>query len=109
MSSGARDADRGPSSAVHDPVAERDARRNAREARRGPSTDRPEVRKPAQRRRARVDARLMRGVVTAGIVAIVVAIAAVMGSRGAQAWLIGLVASVLSLALAAYARSSKAA
>jgi hypothetical protein len=95
--------DRAPAAA--DPVAERDARRKAREDRRGPSTDRPEVRKPSRRRRLPVDARLMWGAGGAGIVAIAVAIAALMSSQGSQGWLIGLVVSVVSLALAAAVRS----
>ncbi|WP_156028060.1 hypothetical protein [Candidatus Solirubrobacter pratensis] len=49
----------------------------------------------------------MRGVVSAGIVGIAVFIAAIMGSQGAQAWLIGLVVSVTSLLLAAVARLSR--
>jgi hypothetical protein len=85
--------------AVRDPVAERDARREAREALRGPRTDRPEVRKPARRRPP-----LPRGAAGVGIVAIAVAIAALMSSNGAQGWLIGLVVSVVSLALAAALR-----
>ena len=104
MSPGAREADQGPGPMARDPVAERDARRNAREARRGPHTDPPEVRRP---RRAPLDPRLTRGVASAGIVAIAVAIAAVMSSQGSQGWLIGLVVSVASLALAAAARSAR--
>ncbi len=93
------------SAPVGDPGAERDARRQAREARRGPRTDRPEVRKPSHRRRP--DARLMRGAAGAGIVAIAVAIAAFMSSHGSHGWLIGLVVSIVTLALAVVAvRSS---
>jgi hypothetical protein len=87
------------SAPVGDPGAERDARRKAREASRGPRTDRPEVRNPSHRRRP-VDARLVRGVAGTGIVAIAVAIAAFMSSHGSQGWLIGLVVSIVTLALA---------
>ena len=93
------------SAPVGDPAAERDARRKAREASRGPRTDRPEVRKPAHRRRP--DARLMRGAGGAGIVAIAVAIAAFMSSHGSQGWLIGLVVSIVSVVLAALLWSSR--
>jgi hypothetical protein len=89
------------SAPVGDPAAERDARRKAREASRGPRTDRPEVRKTA--RRGPPDARLTRGAAGAGIVAIAVAIAAFMSSHGSQGWLIGLVVSVVTLALASAA------
>jgi hypothetical protein len=109
VSPGASEADqgRGTATAVRDPVAERDARRNAREARRGPRTDRPEVRKPSRRTRPPLDARLTGGVAGLGIVAIAVAIAAVMSSQGSQGWLIGLVVSVASLALGAAVRSAR--
>lgn len=97
-----------PAPARDDPVAERDARRKARAARRGPHTDRPEARnKPTHRTRPAVDPRLMRGVAPVAIVAIAVAIAALMSSRGAEGWLIGLVVSAVSLALAAAAHSWK--
>jgi hypothetical protein len=86
------------SAPVGDPGAERDARREAREASRGPRTDRPEVRKTSHRRRP--DARLTRGVAGTGIVAIAVAIAAFMSSHGSQGWLIGFVVSIVTLALA---------
>ena len=93
------------SAPVGDPGAERDARRKAREESRGPRTDRPEVRKPSHR--TRPDAQLVRGVAGAAIVAIAVAIAAFMSSHGSHGWLIGLVVSIVTLALAvAAARAS---
>ena len=52
---------------------------------------------PNRRKRVSLEAPLMRVVATAGIVGIAVVIAAIMGSRGSAAWLIGLAASVTSL------------
>ncbi len=49
----------------------------------------------------------MRTVATAGVVAIAVAIAAIMGSQDSEAWLIGLVVSIVSLVLAALLWSSR--
>ena len=49
----------------------------------------------------------MRTIATAGIVAIAVVIAAIMGSQDSQGWLIGLVVSVVSLVLAALLWSSR--
>jgi hypothetical protein len=101
--------DAGPRSTrtVSDPAAEREARRKAREDRRAPRSERPEVRAPSRRRGLRLEAPPMRGVASAGIVAIAVAIAAIMDSRGAHGWLIGLVVSIVSLVLAALLRSSR--
>ncbi len=103
MSPGAHEANqgRGSAPASGDPAAERDARRKAREAGRGPRTDRPEVRKPMHGRGLPGNARLKRAVTCAVIVGIAVVIAAVMTAQGAPGWLIGLVVSVASLALAA--------
>ncbi len=85
---------RAPGSAG-DPSAERDARRREREDRRGPSRVRPEERSRSRRGRPSVSP----GVARAGVVGVAVAIAAVMGSQGAQGWLIGLVVSVVMLVL----------
>jgi hypothetical protein len=62
---------------------------------------------PNRRKRLPLEAPLMRGVATAGIVGIAVVIAAIMSSQGAQGWLIGLVASIASLVLAAVLWSSR--
>jgi hypothetical protein len=95
--------DEGPrsASAASDPAAERDARRKAREDRRGPRSERPEVRSPSRRKGLPPDMPLRRWVPAAGIVGIAVAIAALMGSQGSPGWLIGLAVSVVSLVLAA--------
>lgn len=90
-----------------DPAAERDARRSARSERRGPSADGPAVMIPSRRKRLPLEAPLMRLVATTGIVGIAVAIAAIMTSQGSHGWLIGLVVSVVSLALAAVLWSSR--
>ena len=90
-----------------DAGAERDARRVAREARRDPPAERTGVMIPNRRRRLPLEAPLMRAVATGGIVGIAVAIAAIMGSQGSQGWLIGLVASGVSLILAAVLWSSR--
>jgi hypothetical protein len=60
-----------------------------------------------RRKRLPLEARLMRGVATAGIVGIAVAIAAIMSSQGSQGWQIGLVVSIASLVLAAVLWSSR--
>jgi hypothetical protein len=105
----ALEADQGPGSAPApaDPSAEREARRKAREDRRGPRADRPEVMIPSRRKRLPLEAPLMRGVASAGIVGIAVAVAAIMSSQGSQGWLIGLVVSTVSLVLAAVLWSSR--
>jgi hypothetical protein len=92
--------------AKSDPGAEREARRQERDSRRGPS-ERPGVMIPNRRKRLPLEAPLMRAVASAGIVGIAVAIAAIMGSQGSQAWLIGLVVSIASLVLAAVLWSSR--
>jgi hypothetical protein len=92
---------------VSDPTAEREARWHAREARRGPVSERPEVRLPPRGKRLPPEAPWMRGVAGAGIVAIAVAIAAIMSSQGSSGWLIGLVVSIVSLVLAAVLGSSR--
>jgi hypothetical protein len=105
----APEADQGPGSdrTAGDPSAEREARRKAREDRRGPREERPEVMIPSRRKRLPLEAPLMRAVASAGIVGIAVAIAAVMTSQHSQGWLIGLVVSVVSLLLAAVLWSSR--
>jgi hypothetical protein len=90
-----------------DPAAERDARRRERDERRGPQVERPETRPNARRPRLSVARPARRTVTTAGIVGIAVAIAAIMGSQGAQSWLIGLVVAILSLVLAAVFLSAR--
>lgn len=91
----------------NDPAAEREARRKARGARREPPGERAGVMIPNRRKRLPLEAPLMRVVATAGIVGIAVAIAAIMSSQGSQGWLIGLVASIASLILAAVLWSSR--
>jgi hypothetical protein len=83
-----------------DPGAEREARREPPAARSG-------VMIPNRRKRLPLEAPLMRGVATAGIVGIAVAIAAIMSSQGSQGWQIGLVVSIASLVLAAVLWSSR--
>jgi hypothetical protein len=84
------------------PEAEREARRAERRGER-----RPEVMIPSRRKRLPLEAPLMRIVATAGIVAIAVVVAAIMSSQDSQGWLIGLVASIVSLVLAALLWSSR--
>ncbi len=93
--------------AKSDPGAEREARRQERDSRREPSAQRPGVMIPNRRKRLPLEAPLMRAVASAGIVGITVAIAAIMGSQGSAAWLIGLVVSTTSLVLAAVLWSSR--
>lgn len=90
-----------------DPGAERDARRQERDSRRRPSAERPGVMIPNRRKRLPLEAPLMRVVASAGIVGIAAAIAAIMGSQGSEAWLIGIVVSTTSLVLAAVLWSSR--
>jgi hypothetical protein len=90
-----------------DPRVEREARHQAREEARRPRAERPGVMIPSRRKRLPLEAPLMRVVASAGIVGIAVAIAAIMGSQGSQAWLIGLAVSVVSLVLAAVLWSSR--
>ena len=89
--------------------AEREARRADRSDRRerGGRGERPGVMIPSRRKRLPLEAPFMRTVATAGVVAIAVAIAAIMGSQDSQAWLIGLVVSIVSLVLAALLWSSR--
>jgi hypothetical protein len=90
-----------------EPEAQREARRTARSERREKSADRAGVMIPSRRKRLPMEAPLMRVVATAGIVAIAVVIAAIMGSQDSAAWLIGVVVSTVSLVLAAVLWSSQ--
>ena len=62
---------------------------------------------PSRRKRLPLEAPLMRLVATAGIIGIGVVIAAIMTSQDAQGWLVGLVVSIVSVALAAILWSSR--
>jgi hypothetical protein len=96
-----------PSDETGDPAAEREARRTARDERRGASGQPRAVMIPRRDKRLPVEAPVMRVVATAGIVGISVVISAIMGSQDAQGWVIGLVVSLVSLALAAVLWSSR--
>src|SRR5690348_5575856 len=76
-----------------DPVAERDARREARAALRGPRAS------GAQPSKHRSRVPVERIVTSAAIVVMVVAIAVLVGSLGPEAWVLGLVCSSATLAL----------
>lgn len=89
------------------PDAEREARRAARDERRQAPTDPAGVMIPSRRKRLPLEAPIMRVVATAGIVGIGVVIAAIMTSQDAQGWVIGLVVSLVSVALAAVLWSSQ--
>ena len=93
--------------ATGDAAAEREARRTARDERRGAPGQRRAVMIPRRDKRLPVEAPVMRVVATAGIVAISVVIAAIMGSQDSQGWVIGLAVSLVSLALAAVLWSSR--
>ena len=62
---------------------------------------------PSRSKRLPLEAPLMRLVATAGIIGIGVVIAAIMTSQDSQGWLIGLVVSIVSVALAAILWSSR--
>ena len=62
---------------------------------------------PCGRRRFAVETIFMRLVATAGVVGIGVVVAAILGSSDVQAWIIGLVISLLSVILAAVLWSSR--
>jgi len=87
--------------------SEREARRTAREEQRSEAEHRPGVMIPTRRKRLPLEAPLMRLVATAGIIGISVAIAAIMTSQDSEGWLIGLVVSIVSVALAAVLWSSR--
>ena len=62
---------------------------------------------PRRDRRFAVESAVMRVVATCGVVGICVALAAILGSQDVAAWIIGLVASGLSVLLAAVLWSSR--
>jgi hypothetical protein len=96
-----------PGSGKPSPDAERDKQRTTRsEPRRAPA-ERPGVMIPSRRERLPLETPLMRVVATGGIVGIGVIIAAIMTSQHSQGWLIGLVVSIVSVALAAVLWSSR--
>jgi hypothetical protein len=97
----------GPSNGERQPDAEREARRAARSEQRAEAAQRPGVMIPSRRKRLPLETPLMRLVATAGIVGIGVVIAAIMTSQDSSGWLIGLVVSVVSVALAAILWSSQ--
>jgi hypothetical protein len=71
------------------------------------AAERPGVMIPTRGQRLPFEAPLMRAVATAGIVAIGVVIAAIMTSQHSQGWIIGVVVSIVSVALAAVLWSSR--
>ena len=89
-----------------DPNAEREARRTARDEQRAAPAERNGGMPPTGAKRLPLEAPVRRILATGGIVAIAVVVAAVMGSQDAAGWLIGVVASIVSLVLAALLRSS---
>ena len=86
---------------------EREARRAARAEQRAGAEHQPGVMIPTRGKRLPLEAPLMRLVATAGIIGIGVAIGAIMTSQDSQGWLIGLVVSIVSVALAAFLWSSR--
>ena len=107
----ANDDDAGPpheaTQTAADPATEREARRTARDERRSTAGQPRAVMIPRRDKRLPFEAPVMRVVATAGIVGISVVVAAIMGSQSSHAWLIGLVVSLVSLALAAVLWSSR--
>lgn len=79
-----------------DPAAERDTRRQAREASRGSRTARPEAAPKRGRRRP-----FARSLTSVAIVAVVVAVAVLVGSQTSAAWVVGLVCAIVTLGLVA--------
>jgi hypothetical protein len=70
--------------------------------------ERPQGMVPArERRRTTAERASMRVIATAGIVGIATAVAAILGSQDVAGWIIGLVASLLSVVLAAVLWSSR--
>ena len=96
-----------PSNGEGQPDVEREARRAARSEQRAEAAQRPGVMIPSRRKRLPLEAPLMRLVATAGIIGIGVVIAAIMASQDSSGWLIGLVVSIVSVALAAILWSSQ--
>jgi hypothetical protein len=74
---------------------------------RAPAQDQPRTMLPARSKRSAAEAAFMRFIATAGIVGICVVIAAIMGSSDAEAWIIGLVVSLISVILAGVLWSSR--
>jgi len=60
-----------------------------------------------RRERPAVESILVRVIATIGVIAVSVAVAAILGSQGVGVWIIGLVASALSVILAAILWSSR--
>jgi hypothetical protein len=96
-----------PGSGKPQPDAEREAARAQRRESRQAPAERPGVMIPSRRERLPLETQFMRVVATGGIVGIGVAIAAIMSSQDVQGWLVGLVVSVVSVALAAVLWSSR--
>jgi hypothetical protein len=67
----------------------------------------PFLERPMHVRPMGVGSAFVRLVATSGIVGICVAVATILGSQSVQAWVIGLVASVVSVVLAAILWSSR--
>ncbi|HEX3690048.1 MAG TPA: hypothetical protein VHV28_10125 [Solirubrobacteraceae bacterium] len=72
-----------------------------------PAADSKNMLPPRERRRSPFERVFMRVIATCGIVGICVAIAAIMGSSGSAAWVIGLVVAIVSVVLAAALWSSR--
>jgi protein-S-isoprenylcysteine O-methyltransferase Ste14 len=62
---------------------------------------------PRERRRSPFERVFVRIIATAGVVGIGVLVAAIMGSSGSEAWIIGLVVAIVSVVLAAILWSSR--
>ncbi len=62
---------------------------------------------PARRRRPGIESLFMRVVATGGIVGIGTALAAILGTQDVDAWIVGLVVSVVTVVLAAILWSSR--
>jgi protein-S-isoprenylcysteine O-methyltransferase Ste14 len=62
---------------------------------------------PARSRRPTIESLFMRVVATGGIVGIGTALAAILGTQEVDAWIVGLVVSVVSVVLAAILWSSR--
>jgi hypothetical protein len=84
----------------------RDARRAARTERRDNSGATSTAAAPRRREVRLAQAPATRVATIAGILAVGAGVAAALGAQNAQAWLVGLVVSVVSLALAAVLRPS---
>jgi hypothetical protein len=96
-----------PGSDKPPPHAEQEKQGTTRNPPRRAPADRPGVMIPSRRQRLPFETPLMRVVATGGIVGIGVVIAAIMTSQHSQGWIIGLVVSIVSVALAAVLWSSR--